>query len=387
MSPDRPRRPAAAGSTVDEVPPAPVGGADARPTAEGDDDVRDVLVLRALGLGDALTGVPALRGLRRRWPTARLWLAAPGPLGDWLRRAGVVDRVLPVDGLRMPPPLPWDGGPHVAVNLHGRGPRSHRVLQATDPTRLVAYACPQAGHADGPPWVDGEHEVLRWCRLVNAAADGHGGWCGPDDLRLRPDVTEPSDGRVPDPAAELDGQVLLHPGAASGARRWPVPRWAALATALAHDGLPVTLTGGRDEVALCDAVLDHVTAPSPALRVLSTAGTLDLDGLTRLVVRARLVVCGDTGVAHLATAVGTPSVLLLGPTSPDRWGPLLDPDRHRVLWHGDPDVPGDPHAPTPDPALLRITVDEVHEAVRDQLARGPLALTPAAHPPALPASA
>jgi ADP-heptose:LPS heptosyltransferase len=70
------------------------------------------------------------------------------------------------------------------------------------------------------------------------------------------------------------------------------------------------------------------------------------------------VLAGDTGVGHLATALGRPSVLLFGPTSPSRWGPPPD-GRHVVLWKGST---GDPHADEPDPGLLRITVDEVLEA-------------------------
>ncbi|AEE46724.1 glycosyltransferase family 9 protein [Cellulomonas fimi] len=329
-------------------------------------EVTDVLALRALGLGDALTGVPALRGLRRAFPRARLWLAGPGGVGDWLRRQGVVDEVVPVEGLAAPPPIPWTRPGHVAVDLHGRGPASHERLLRTRPRRLVAFAHPAAGHLDGPAWAEDEHEVHRWCRLVATL----GVACGPDDLRLVPDR---SDGRAVGPV----GDVLLHPGAASGSRRWPPARWSALGTALAARGVTVTLTGGPDEVALCEQVRAATRVPSPALRVVSTAGGLDLDALARLVASARLVVCGDTGVAHLATAVGTPTVHLLGPTSPDRWGPLLDRDRHTVLWHGHPDDPGDPHAADPDPALLRITVDEVLAAAVDQLARGPVARVPA----------
>lgn len=350
------------------VRPHPGDAAGPCATGPPGDAPRDVLVLRALGLGDALTAVPALRGLRRRWPHARLWLAGPADVGEWLRRCGVVDAVLPAVGLRTPPALSWPGDAgHVAVDLHGCGPASHRALLATGPGRLVAFACPEVGN-DGPAWAEGEHEVHRWCRLVGAV----GGVCGPDDLRVRPDLTV-GDGRGPD-----EREVVLHPGAAAEARRWPVMRWARLASALAAHGLPVTVTGSAAEVARCEAVVAHAVAPRPALRALNAAGALDLDGLSRLVASARVVVSGDTGVAHLATAVGTPSVLLMGPTSPDRWGPLLDPTRHRVLWHGDPAAPGDPHARWTDPALLRITVEEALEATLDQVARGPVALTPAA---------
>jgi hypothetical protein len=75
---------------------------------------------------------------------------------------------------------------------------------------------------------------------------------------------------------------------------------------------------------------------------------------------AGAVVSGDTGIAHLAVAYGTPSVTLFGPVPPSRWGPPAHP-RHRALWH--PGPPGDPHARTPDPALLRIGPDEVLDAL------------------------
>jgi ADP-heptose:LPS heptosyltransferase len=67
-------------------------------------------------------------------------------------------------------------------------------------------------------------------------------------------------------------------------------------------------------------------------------------------------VCGDTGVAHLATAFGTPSVVLFGPTPPSEWGPPPNRPRHQVLWAG---RRGDPHGQSPDAGLLAIEVPDV----------------------------
>ena len=302
----------------------------------------DVLVLRALGLGDALTGIAPLRGVRRAWPDRRLWLAAPEALGRWLQGLGLVDEVVATAGLDQP--LAWSRPGHVAVNLHGRGPQSHALLRATDPDRLVAFATPD--HPDGPAWRADEHEVDRWCRLVGSA----GGRCDREDLRV--DVG--GDGR--------SDEVLLHPGAASAARRWPPERWAALARTLASDGARVTLTGGPDEQHLCARIR---ALAGPGVEV---AGLLPLADLVRRVTAARLLVCGDTGVAHVATATGTPSVLLFGPVPPSGWGPAIDPDLHTVLWHGDGLPAGDPHGTSIDPALDAIGTDEVVAAV-DRLLR------------------
>jgi len=283
-----------------------------------------VLVLRALGLGDLLTAVPALRALRRARPGDRVVLAAPAALAPLARLTGTVDAVLPQAGLD-DGALRTDGPPALAVNLHGRGPESTALLRATRPRELWAFG-------SGPQWRDGEHEVDRWCRLL-----GHYGVAAdPAELALpRPDRPSP-----------VPGAVVVHPGASAGSRRWPVHRFAAVAAALAADGHRVVVTGGPSERELAAAVGAEVLTP-------------DLLGLAALVADAALVVCGDTGVAHLATAYRTPSVLLFGPVPPVEWGPRSGP--HAVLWKGGR---GDPHGTEPDPALLAVTVDEVLAAAR-----------------------
>ncbi|WP_108847917.1 glycosyltransferase family 9 protein [Dietzia lutea] len=312
----------------------------------------DVLALRALGMGDALAGIAPLRGLRRLAPGSRLVLAAPAGVGGWLARLGVVDAVLPTPGLV---PLGPIRGGQIAVDLHGNGPASRGLLTATDPGRLIGFDCPEVGHA-GPPWHRDEHEVHRWCRLVSDA----GGPCGPEDLRL----TDPADrspggssGGVP------GGPVVVHPGAAAPARRWPVERWTAVARALAEDGHRVVITGSADEAALTAEVAGSTPGATDA------GGALDLDALTDLVRGAALVLSGDTGIAHLATALATPSVVLFGPVPPRWWGPLIDPHLHHVLWHGDPDADswGDPHGDVVDPRLDAVRTDEVLASAFDLL--------------------
>lgn len=303
-----------------------------------------VLALRALGLGDALTGVPALRGLRRAFPRARLVLAAPAVVGGWLERHGVVDATVTADeGLDG---IGWAGpAPDLAVNLHGSGPRSHRALLALSPRRLLAFACPEVGHRAGPPWPEGGHEVDRWCTLVRSA----GGRCERADLRL--DLWAGNRGRY----------AVLHPGASAPARAWPVARWGALARALVRSGTDVVVTGGPGEEERCAAVVG--SAPGAVDR----SGRTGLDDLAGLVAQAAPVVCGDTGVAHLATACSTPSVVLFGPTSPGAWGPVVDPHLHRVVWHPEVRTDGDPHAPVTDLRVEAILVEEVLSAVTDVL--------------------
>jgi ADP-heptose:LPS heptosyltransferase len=230
------------------------------------------------------------------------------------------------------------------VNLHGCGPESHRRLLALRPRRLLAFASPALPETGGlPAWRAGEHEVERWCRLLRALG------IPADPGRL--DIEIP--GEAPVPAA---GATVLHPGAKSPARRWPADRWAAVARAEHRAGRRVLVTGGADEVALARDIAGRAGLPDVAV----LAGRTDVLGLARLVRDGARVLCGDTGVAHLATALRRPSVVLFGPVPPARWGPPPDRPWHRVLWKG---VEGPPDGPTPHPGLLAITVEEVLEAL------------------------
>ncbi|AGL18102.1 glycosyltransferase family 9 protein [Actinoplanes sp. N902-109] len=312
-----------------------------------------ILVLRALGVGDLATGVPALRAVRAAFPARTLALAAPTGLTPLIDLIGGVDRVVPHDAVAgIDAGLPPVGDVEVAVNLHGRGPQSHRLLQALEPAKLLAFASPAAGHHDGPPWDEEDHEVQRWCRLLRH----YGVPADPDDLDLA----------VPDSPVER-GVTIVHPGAKSPSRRWPVQRYAAVARALAEAGHRVVVTGSAAERE--DALRVAAGAGLSEDRVLRTG----LTDLAALVAHARLMISGDTGIAHLATAYRTPSVVLFGPMPPSRWGPPGSRPYHRSIWHGTRAERGDAPGPGVHPALLAVGVDEVVEAVGEAQRHAPAA--------------
>jgi ADP-heptose:LPS heptosyltransferase len=302
------------------------------------DDRRPVLlVLRALQIGDLLVAVPALRALRRAYPEHRLVLATTPTLAPLVDRIGGVDVLLPTPDPTAVPRL--GAAPDVAVNLHGTGPQSHRALDALAPRRRIGFRCPQAPDWEGPEWdavaATHPHERERWCALlehVGLPAD-------PDDMRLQP--REQRTGAAP---------ILVHPGAAFGSKRWPAERFAAVAAAL--DG-PVLITGSPAERDLAETVAQAAGLPDSHV----LAGRTHLGELADLVARAALVVSGDTGIAHLASAYGTPSVVLFGPVDPAQWGPPADGPH--VALARPAQRRGARFADDPDPALLAIGVEEV----------------------------
>lgn len=307
------------------------------------------LVLRALAMGDLLTAVPALRALRAALPGHRVVLAAPAVLGPLAELTDAVDDLLPASGLA---PLAWtQPPPDLAVNLHGRGPQSSRLLQALRPGRLVAYASAPAGLV-GPIWREDEREAVRWHRLV---VEGFG-------LRVQPGESDRLELRLPAEPSPRPGVAVVHPGAGTGSRRWPPERFAAVAAGLRHRGLDVVVTGSGGERALADRVAGGGGLDAGGV----LAGELSLTSLAALVASAALVVSGDTGIAHLATAYGTPSVVLFGPALPSVWGPPVGRTQHAVLWRGSGQ--GERFASAPGPALLALGAEEVLTAADAVLA-------------------
>ena len=142
-----------------------------------------------------------------------------------------------------------------------------------------------------------------------------------------------------------------------------MPRFAQLAAALTSAGVDVVITAGRSEGELARDVASRAGLPREAV----VGGEVDIPfaDLVELVGRAGALVSGDTGLAHLAVGLATPSVTLFGPMSPALWGPP-NHARHAALWHADPAEglrPGDPAGSTVDERLLRISVSEVLQAL------------------------
>ena len=307
------------------------------------------MALRALNLGDLLVVVPALRALRRAFPDHEITVATHGWLSPLLPLTGAVDRLVPTRGLaRLSGPM----HPDVVVNLHGIAPECNDVLDALQPRRRIGHAAPGW---PGPPWRPGGHERDRWCDLLVA----HGIPADPDDLLLLPP-------QRPSPAP---GATVVHVGAGYGAKEWPVERFAAVAAHLHGDGHRVVVTGSAAQRMRALAVAVRAGLPADAV----LAGRTDLADLAALVAGARLLVSGDTGVAHLASAYRTPSVVLFGPAPIEEWGPPAH-GPHRALAVEELRR-GDPFASEPDPALLAVTVPDVLAAVAEVLE--PVRATPA----------
>lgn len=146
--------------------------------------------------------------------------------------------------------------------------------------------------------------------------------------------------------------VLLNPGAGWGAKRWPTDRYATVASTLKQAGYKVLVNAGPGEEKLAAEIgKESNKAAEPVASTIA-----ELIALTR---RAALVIGGDTGPVHLASALGIPVVGIFGPTDPARNGPFGG--RFRVLRHPESRRDHSRHA-APEAGLLTITPDAVIEA-------------------------
>jgi ADP-heptose:LPS heptosyltransferase len=166
--------------------------------------------------------------------------------------------------------------------------------------------------------------------------------------------------------------VAIQPSAGAPLKSWPVDHWAQVADRCMEQELAVLLMGGPDDAHLLKAITQRMAYRPSA----NTCGQ-SLDVSAALYARCNLLIGLDGGAAHLAAAVGTPTVRLYGPKPVTTFGPWPRRDDQRVLvTHTLDCVPcGRLEAPpcgalTLPACLLALSVDDVMNAVKSQLAQG-----------------
>jgi lipopolysaccharide heptosyltransferase II len=317
------------------------------------DQHRDVLCIRLDAIGDVLMTTPALRALKEQRPDRRLTLLTSRVGAQVAALVPEVDRVVAYDAPWMKAPVadrsPWRDCAMVERLRAGRFDAAVAFATFSQSPLPAALTCHLAGvprvlaHCRENPyrliadWVREtepepeqgvRHEVERQLDLVGAV-----GATTPDttlSLRVPTGAAASALGHLRraghDPA---EPWLLVHPGSAAPSRRYPPELYAEAMRALSQaTGHRIAITGQASErplVAALAAELGDVAVP--------LAGALSFPELCGLIAAAPLLVCGNTGPAHVAAAVGTPSVVLYALTNPQHT-PWRAPSR--VLAH---DVP------------------------------------------------
>ena len=216
------------------------------------------------------------------------------------------------------------------------------------------------------------HEVEYWndvVGLLGAAPD-----YGPLEFTVAPPDHAAADLLLKDIEAPL---VAVHAGAGafSPARRWPLERYAHVVERLTTQlKCSVVLVGGREEAGIGAAL----RAAGRAGRVLDLTGRTTLGQLAAVLARCAVFVGNDSGVMHLATAVGASVLALFGPSNHRAWGPWTPSGKSVVLRADLPCSPclyrehqlGTPEGCPARPCLHMITPGQVVSSVEQFLANG-----------------
>jgi ADP-heptose:LPS heptosyltransferase len=303
-------------------------------------NVRRIVVLRALQLGDLLCAVPALRALRAAAPDAEIVLIGLPWARQFVNRFGHY-----VDGFREFPGFPGlperapliDRFPaflaeiqrerfDLAIQLHGSGSHVNSLT-----VLLGARAC--AGFFSPPDYCPDADRFMPWPRrgleihrllglmeFLGAKARG-------EHLEFPLTADDMEQFRhLPESRELIPGKyICIHSGASTPVRRWPIERFAAVARVLLDRGSSIVLTGTAEESEICRSLASELD-----YRCINLAGRTSPGSMGILLDRARLLVTNDTGVSHIAAALKVPSVVISTGDNPARWAPI-DSSRHRVL--------------------------------------------------------
>lgn len=333
-----------------------------------DRPIERIAVFRALMLGDLLCAVPALRALRHAFPAARITLVGLPWARAWAERLSCVDDFIDFPGAPGLPEVECDVRRlpaffdevqsrrfDLALQLHGSGAIVNPLVVSFGARHTAGFAnaaawVPPSDKALFAPWPDSGHEIERLLALTAHLGLARQGLA----LEFPVNDADRAELRQTWPECAVTPYVCVHAGSQLPSRRWDLRRFAAVADAIARRGRTVVLTGSASEAALVAELQSHMQEPAVNL-----CGRTSLWTLGALVEGAEAVVCNDTGLSHIATALQRPSVVIACGSDTRRWAPL-DAKRHRVLAQ---DLPCRPcahrHCPTAHECASAIGVEQV----------------------------
>jgi ADP-heptose:LPS heptosyltransferase len=305
-------------------------------------EVRSVAVFRALQLGDMLCAVPALRALRNSLPAAHITLVGLPWARQFAQRfSQYIDdfvafpghSLLPEQAVRREEVTPFyvNMGSRqltLALQLHGSGNISNEIVAGFGAQAMAGYTGGEPVHAERTvllPWPQTGTEPERLLGLLEKLGADIAG----DKLEFPLSQEDERELRESGVAARLTPgrYICIHPGARHRDKCWPPEHFAEVADRLATDfGVDVVLTGSAAERELAAQVASHMQAPA-----VNAAAPISIGAMAALMRDARLLVCNDTGVSHIAAGLGLNSVVIFSKADIARWAPL-DRHKHRCIW-------------------------------------------------------
>lgn len=337
------------------------------------EEIKTILVVSSTAIGDTLLSTPAIRAVRERYPSATI-------IAHFNKQNMALFQNNPdIDGI-----VPYHGGYRrfvatirdlrrhrfdLALIFHGNEPQASPMAYLSCARFIIKlpstseYRFLLSNREPVLTWNDFRHGIDQ--RLKVAELAGAPAASPRMVLPLTPEGERATDGFLAENGIAADAALVgFQVGASTVSRMWLADRFVELGKRLlaTFPGIRIILTGSPQEQKYCQAIAARI-GPDAVV----SAGQIALEYLPSLVARFKTLVTGDTGIMHLAVAVGTPVVALFAASDARRSGPSQDPEKHTVIqkWR------------TCEPCLSKkcgyakcmenIAVDEVHCAVIPQL--------------------
>lgn len=287
---------------------------------------RKILLVRLRSIGDTVLATPSAFALKRFLPHAEVDILVE----DWvapllsnhphidnvivLERGGLIARARVARELR-------SANYDVVYNLHG-GTTATFLTRATGAPHRVGfktyqYAQFHTHQAPSPLLLWGQqkaHSVEQQLALL--------GWTGvpvtdrpPTQLGVHPEAAEAINQRLAAAGLEDRKIALIHPAAAFATKQWDTKNFARVVESLAERGFAPVAIVAPNESAVLNNLLAELSVP------ILSFDDLSLPEVTAIAGRSQLFVGNDSGIAHIAAAVGTPSVVIFGSSNVAHWRP------------------------------------------------------------------
>ncbi len=278
-----------------------------------------ILVIQTAFIGDVVLVTPVFHALRRHWPAAKVHAVVIPSAFPILQHNPNIDRILVYDKHQQ------NSGPTGLLKLARQLYREaydivlapHRSMRTALLVRMsgapvrIGFDLNSGGscYSHRVTYQKSMHEVDRNLSLLQPLGIV-AGRIAPEIFTSEPERQQVShllnDSRTQQPL------IALAPGSVWPTKRWPESHFIELAQALVGAGYSLCLLGGTQDHDLCA----RIAAACPG-RAVNTAGLLSLPASTELIRRCRLLVSNDSAPLHLASAAGTPTLALFGPTVPE----------------------------------------------------------------------